>query len=85
MTPQIGDVSTYPAVLDDLLGKGWITAATDGRLTRTDDGRVGRARIAARAGDIRLRLHAGVSDEEYIAALKVLRRIIANAGSPQQG
>lgn len=82
MTPRIGDVSTYPAVLDDLLGKGWITAGPDGRLTLTEDGRAGRARLAELAVDIRRQLHEGVSDEDYAAALKVLRRMIANAAAP---
>ncbi len=84
MTPQIGDVSTYPVVLDDLLDRDWITADTEGRLTLTDNGRAGRARIAERIDDIRARLHEGVPDEEYVAALKVLRRITANVGGPTE-
>ncbi|GAA4983484.1 MarR family winged helix-turn-helix transcriptional regulator [Actinopolymorpha pittospori] len=82
MTPQIGDVSTYPAVLDDLVERGWVAAGTDGRLTLTDAGHAGRARIAERTAAIRAHLHDGVTDEEYVAALKVLRRITANAGGP---
>lgn len=84
MTSQIGDVSTYPAVLDDLLERRWIAADVDGRLSLTDDGRAGRARIAELVDDIRVRLHEGVCDEKYVAALKVLRRITANAGGPKQ-
>lgn len=80
MTPQIGDVSTYPAVLDDLVDRGWIAAGPDGRLTLTDSGHAGRARVAERAESVRAHLHQGVTDEEYAAAVKVLRRITANAG-----
>ncbi|AXK33972.1 MarR family transcriptional regulator [Streptomyces armeniacus] len=83
MTPQIGDVSTYPAVLDDLLGRGWVAAGPDGRLTLTGEGHAGRARVAGRTEGIRAVLHEGVTDEEYAAAVRVLRRITANAGGPE--
>ncbi|GAA2831770.1 MarR family transcriptional regulator [Crossiella cryophila] len=82
LTPQIGEVSTYPAVLDDLLDKGWIVLGDGGRLTLTEAGYDGRARLAELAVGIRRRLHEGVSDADYVAALRVLRRIIANVGGP---
>ncbi|URM90956.1 hypothetical protein LUW75_14255 [Streptomyces sp. MRC013] len=37
-----------------------------------------RAAETQRAG--RVRVHGGVSDEEYLTALKVLQRMIVNAG-----
>jgi hypothetical protein len=80
MTPQIGDVSTYPAVLDDLLGRGWISAAADGRLTLTEDGHAGLARLVEHVAPIRGHLHQGITDEEYVVAIKVLRRVTVNAG-----
>lgn len=80
MTPQIGDVSSYPAVLDDLVDRGWLSEGPDGRLTLTGSGHAGRARVAERAESVRAHLHQGVTDEEYVTAVKVLRRITANAG-----
>lgn len=80
LTPQIGDVSTYASVLDDLLDRGYVAAGSDGRLALTDDGHALHTRIADRTNSIRARLHNGVTDAEYAAALKVLRRITANAG-----
>ncbi|MGO1053733.1 hypothetical protein [Crossiella sp. CA198] len=82
LTPQIGEVSTYPAVLDDLLGKGWIAVGEGGRLTLTGAGVAGRARLAELTAGIRGRLHDGVSDADYATAVRVLRRIIGNAGGP---
>jgi hypothetical protein len=29
--------------------------------------------------DLRTQIHQGISDEEYVAALKVMRRMIANS------
>ncbi|MFF1874879.1 MarR family winged helix-turn-helix transcriptional regulator [Kitasatospora herbaricolor] len=78
MTPQIGDVSTYGVVLDDLVDRGWITPGPDGRLTLTEAGHAGRAELLAIAPGVRDRIHEGIPDEEYVLALKVLRRMIAN-------
>ena len=30
--------------------------------------------------DLRAQIHEGISDEEYLAALKVMRRMISNSG-----
>lgn len=84
LTPQIGDVATYPAVLDDLLSKGWITVGSGQRLALTDEGRAGRARLAELAVAIRHRLHDGVPEHDYVTALRVLRRMIANTGNVQR-
>lgn len=78
MTPQVGTVSTYAEILDDLLDRGWITCDDSGRFTLTDTGRRARARLAAAAPRIRGRIHRGVSDEDYVIALRVLYRMIAN-------
>jgi hypothetical protein len=78
LSPQIGDVSTFPTVLDDLLTRRWLALDTAGRLALTEDGSAGRARIAARTADIRATMHEGVKDEDYVVTLKVLRRIIGN-------
>ncbi|MCK2239721.1 MULTISPECIES: MarR family winged helix-turn-helix transcriptional regulator [unclassified Crossiella] len=82
LTPQIGEVATYPAVLDDLLDKGWIAVGAGGRLTLTEAGVDGRARLADLTAGIRGRLHDGVSEADYATAVRVLRRIIGNAGGP---
>ncbi|MFI6978561.1 MarR family winged helix-turn-helix transcriptional regulator [Embleya sp. NPDC050154] len=78
MTPQVGDVSTYATIVDDLLDRGWITPGHDGRLTLTAAGRTGRARLAAIAPRVRERIHAGIPDEDYALTVQVLRRMIAN-------
>ncbi|MFI5802131.1 MarR family winged helix-turn-helix transcriptional regulator [Streptomyces sp. NPDC051561] len=64
-------------VIDQLLHRGWL-ALDDSRLSLTEAGREGRARVKELVTGLRVRVHDGVSDEEYVAALKVMRRMIRN-------
>ncbi|GAA4896364.1 MarR family winged helix-turn-helix transcriptional regulator [Streptomyces coeruleoprunus] len=65
-------------VVDQLLHRGWLSAGDDGRLRLTDTGRTAKARVKNLVTDLRTQVHEGVPDEEYVAALKVLRRMIRN-------
>ncbi|WP_308310495.1 MarR family winged helix-turn-helix transcriptional regulator [Streptomyces sp. CC210A] len=73
------DPYTVPRVLDQLLHRAWVSADTDGALHLTDAGRAGHAAVKRLVTGLRARVHEGVPDEEYVAALKVLRRMTANA------
>ncbi|GAA3492017.1 MarR family winged helix-turn-helix transcriptional regulator [Streptomyces cremeus] len=66
-------------VVDQLLHRGWLAADATGGLSLTEAGTAGRAEIKALVTELRARVHEGVTDEEYVAALKVLRRMTANA------
>jgi len=67
----------------DLLDRGWVAPDADGRLTLTEAGLAGRTGIMAIIPGVQDRIHRGIPDEDYVAALKVLRRVIANvAGMP---
>ncbi|MFG2112583.1 MarR family transcriptional regulator [Streptomyces sp. NPDC048718] len=48
------------------------------RLYLTEAGETARTRLRELATELRAVVHEGVSDEEYVAALRVLRRMIAN-------
>ncbi|MFC8623814.1 hypothetical protein [Streptomyces anulatus] len=48
------------------------------RLHLTDTGEAARVRLRELATEVRAEAHQGISDEEYVAALKVLRRMVAN-------
>lgn len=52
----------------------------DGRLQITDDGRALHAHAARTQRAGREHVHAGITDEEYLITLKVLQRMIRNAG-----
>ncbi|MEV6600788.1 MarR family transcriptional regulator [Actinoplanes sp. NPDC051346] len=69
----------FDAVHADLTARGW-TAEADGGLTLTEAGEAGRRRAAARARKVHERMHNGIDTTEYVAALDVLRRMIANLG-----
>ncbi|SCE00440.1 hypothetical protein GA0115249_112053 [Streptomyces sp. PpalLS-921] len=48
------------------------------RLRLTDAGEAARARLRELVTELRGVVHEGISDEEYVAALKVLRRMVAD-------
>ncbi|MFE4378770.1 MarR family winged helix-turn-helix transcriptional regulator [Streptomyces cyaneofuscatus] len=67
-------------VVDQLLHRAWLRI-DDGqrlRLHLTDAGEAARARLRELATEVRAVVHKGISDEEYVAALKVLRTMVAN-------
>lgn len=68
--------------VDQLLHRGWL--GRDGRdLRLTDDGEAARARLRELVTGVRAEVHRGISDAEYVAALKVLRRMVANVEGPR--
>ncbi|WP_229071032.1 MarR family winged helix-turn-helix transcriptional regulator [Actinoplanes sp. DH11] len=80
---QWGDVADgpyeVPRAIDQLLHRGWIVADEAGRLHLTDAGRAGQGRVRELVAELRERIHHGIPDEEYVAALEVIRRMIANS------
>ncbi|MET8183742.1 MarR family winged helix-turn-helix transcriptional regulator [Streptomyces sp. NPDC005336] len=66
--------------IDALLTRGLLTTDDEKRLRLTDEGRALRERVAERQGAMRDRIHDGIPDEEYVAGLKVLQRMIHNVG-----
>ncbi|MER7540819.1 MarR family winged helix-turn-helix transcriptional regulator [Streptomyces sp. NPDC097704] len=78
LTPLVGGQHEIPRVIDQLLHRGWLRIAADQNLHLTDAGEAARARLRELATELRAEVHQGVSDEEYVAALKVLRTMITN-------
>ncbi|MCX4828736.1 hypothetical protein OG746_08360 [Streptomyces sp. NBC_01016] len=75
------DVSVIDGAIGDLVEWGWLTEDQQGLLTRTETGTTAWKQVT---GEVipaaQTRLRAGVGDEEYVAAIKVLRRMITNVG-----
>ncbi|MFC9590897.1 MarR family winged helix-turn-helix transcriptional regulator [Streptomyces sp. NPDC056944] len=65
-------------VVDQLLHREWLRIDDEQRLHLTDAGEAARVRLRELATDVRAVVHQGISDEEYVAALKVLRKMVAN-------
>lgn len=63
-----------------LLGRGWLTRGTEDRLWLTEEGERARVDLARNAPAIRAALHEGIDDEDCVTAVKVLQRLIRNAG-----
>ncbi|MGW0563026.1 MarR family winged helix-turn-helix transcriptional regulator [Streptomyces sp. NPDC003016] len=79
LTPLADGPYDIARVVDQLLHRGWLRNDAGQRLHLTDAGEAARVRLRALVTEVRAVVHEGVSDEEYVAALKVLRRVIANA------
>lgn len=65
--------------IDALLERGLLTATAE-RLHLTPEGGALRDRAAERQLAMRARIHDGIPEEDYIATLKVLQRMIHNTG-----
>ncbi|MBC7305004.1 MAG: winged helix-turn-helix transcriptional regulator [Nocardia sp.] len=63
-----------------LVERGWLTRDAEDRLWLTDEGEQVRADFARNAPAIRAALHEGIDDADYVTTLKVLQRLIRNAG-----
>ncbi|MYU35194.1 MarR family transcriptional regulator [Streptomyces sp. SID8358] len=78
LTPLADGPHDIARVVDQLLYRGWLAAGDEGRLRLTDDGEAARVRLRELVTGVRAEVHRGIGDEEYVAALKVLRRMVAN-------
>nr|WTB30008.1 MarR family winged helix-turn-helix transcriptional regulator [Streptomyces sp. NBC_00830] len=78
LTPLADGQNEIARVVDQLLYRGWLQIDAGQRLHLTDTGEAARVRLRELVTELRTVVHKGISDEEYIAALRVLRRMIAN-------
>ncbi len=74
------DVSTLEPAIDDLLGSQQFAADEAGRLGLTEAGTVLRDRVLVLLPEVRARIHDGISEEDYVFVVKVLRRMLGNIG-----
>ncbi|BEL07026.1 hypothetical protein Q0Z83_052170 [Actinoplanes sichuanensis] len=79
-------MSSYLRAEDDLVveaealvERGWLTRDGD-RLSITGAGETARLEMKKAGPAIRARIHEGIPDADYVTALKVLHRMIANVG-----
>jgi hypothetical protein len=70
----------FVQAFDDLTQRGLLDMRPDGSLELTESGVATLERARERSATTLARTMAGISDDEYIAALEVLRRIIGNLG-----
>jgi len=79
LTPLADGPHEIPRVIDQLLHRGWLRIDTAQLLHLTDTGEAARLRLRELATELRGVVHQDISDEDYVAALKVLRTMVANA------
>ncbi|MET8680775.1 MarR family winged helix-turn-helix transcriptional regulator [Streptomyces sp. NPDC004647] len=78
LTPLADGQHEIARVVDQLVHRGWLRVDAGQRLHLTDAGEAARVRVRELVTELRAVVHEGISDEEYVAALKVLRRMVAN-------
>ncbi|WP_329306923.1 MarR family winged helix-turn-helix transcriptional regulator [Streptomyces sp. NBC_01260] len=78
LTPLTDGPHEISRVVDQLIHRGWLSIDTGKLLRLTDAGEAARVRLRELVTELRAVVHDGISDEEYVAALKVLRRMVAN-------
>ncbi|MEU5979647.1 MarR family winged helix-turn-helix transcriptional regulator [Streptomyces sp. NPDC047315] len=79
LTPLADGPYDIARVLDQLLHRGWIRSDDEQLLHLTEAGENARRQVRALATEARATVHEGIGDDEYVAALKVLRKVIDNA------
>lgn len=80
MTSYIRPEDDLAAEAEVLLERGWLARDAEHRLWLTEEGERARVGLARNAPAIRAALHEGIDDADYVTTLKVLRRLIRNAG-----
>lgn len=82
VTTQLAPLADGPheiaRVIARLLYRRWLRADDEQRLHLTDAGEAARVRLRELVTELRAVVHKGISDEEYVAALKVLRTMVSN-------
>ncbi|MFI7322773.1 MarR family transcriptional regulator [Streptomyces venezuelae] len=80
MSSYIRPEDDLAAGAEGLLERGWLTRDTKDRLWLTPEGEQARVDLARNAPAIRAALHEGIDGADYVTTVKVLRRLIRNAG-----
>ncbi|MGW6967930.1 MarR family transcriptional regulator [Streptomyces zaomyceticus] len=70
------------AEADVLLERGWLTRDAESRLWLTEEGERARVDLKRNTPAILAALHEGIDEADYVTTLKVLQRLIHNAGGP---
>ncbi|GHG42506.1 MarR family transcriptional regulator [Streptomyces zaomyceticus] len=65
-----------------LLERGWLTRDAESRLWLTEEGERARVDLRRNTPAILAALHEGIDEADYVTTLKVLQRLIHNAGGP---
>ncbi|MEU8700355.1 MarR family winged helix-turn-helix transcriptional regulator [Streptomyces sp. NPDC048680] len=78
LTPLADGPDEMGRVVDQLVHRGWLRIDARHRLHLTEAGEAARVRLRELVTELRAVVHEGISDAEYVTALKVLRRMVAN-------
>ncbi|MBD2897095.1 MarR family winged helix-turn-helix transcriptional regulator [Actinomadura nitritigenes] len=80
MASYIRPEDDLAAEAEVLVERGWLRRDAEDRLWLTEEGERARVELARNAPAIRAALHEGIDDAEYVTTIKVLQRLIRNAG-----
>ncbi|WP_217254418.1 MarR family winged helix-turn-helix transcriptional regulator [Streptomyces sp. AC602_WCS936] len=80
MASYIRPEDDLAAEAEALLDRGWLTRDAEDRLWLTEKGEQARVDLKRSTPAIRAALHDGIDDADYVTTVKVLQRLIRNAG-----
>ncbi|MEU5876505.1 MarR family transcriptional regulator [Spirillospora sp. NPDC047279] len=80
MASYIRPEDDLAAEAEALLERGWLSRDAEDRLWLTEEGEQARVDLARNAPAVRAALHEGIDDADYVTTVKVLQRLIRNAG-----
>ncbi|GAA2533640.1 MarR family transcriptional regulator [Streptomyces sp. NPDC000678] len=80
MTSRVRPEDDLAAEAGVLVERGWLSRDAEDRLRLTEEGERARVDFARNAPAIRAALHEGIDDTDYVTTVKVLQRLIRNAG-----
>ncbi|MGW0916545.1 MarR family transcriptional regulator [Streptomyces sp. NPDC002784] len=80
MASYIRPEDDLSAEAEVLVERGWLRRDAEDRLWLTEEGDQARVDLARNAPAIRAALHEGIDDADYVTTVRVLQRLIRNAG-----
>jgi len=79
------DEPGFDGILRSLRERGWIEARASGEFQLTEEGRRQYDIIFATQKEVRQRAMQGISEEDYLSAVRVLQQIVTNLGGTGHG
>lgn len=76
LAPFVAEEGSMAPLLAEFRERGWLTD-----FTLTDAGRAAHTRVEATINNVRTEITAGISDDEYVATVRVLARMASNLES----
>jgi DNA-binding MarR family transcriptional regulator len=76
-----GESMTIEVIITDFLDRGWVRNVPDGGVEISERGRAAHEAAMQRVAETRQALRCGITDDEYVAVIRILQRMASNLES----